>query len=219
MTAFFHTPKRRITEILAVLATAAGKFIFMDNRAWRLPFILFAILAWTGYIIYRSVSVPGILAYWGFRKDNFRKVCRMLLAPGIMAIAAFFIIGGLQGAILLHWHIIPVLVLYPLWGTIQQFLLIALIAGNLQDMEGQRLSKQVIVLVAAVLFALVHYPYGWLMAGTFFLALAYGFVYLQARNLFVLGLFHGWLGGLFYYTVLGRDAFAETFGVLFRIKS
>ena len=50
------------------------------------------------------------------------------------------------------------------------------------------------------------------MMGTFILALLYTIVYLRERNLFALGLFHGWLGALFYYTVVGRDPFMEVFG-------
>lgn len=65
-----------------------------------------------------------------------------------------------------------------------------------------------------MLFGGVHYPSGWLMLGTFVLALFYGWIYLRERNVYVLGIFHGWLGGLFYYTVLDRDPFLETFGKL-----
>jgi len=87
-------------------------------------------------------------------------------------------------------------------------------AGNLQDLENQKLSKPVIIVLTALLFGVVHYPYYWLMVGTFALALFYGFIYLKERNVYVMGLFHGWLGGLFFYTVVNRDPFAEVFGRL-----
>jgi membrane protease YdiL (CAAX protease family) len=48
--------------------------------------------------------------------------------------------------------------------------------------------------------------------GNFILALFYGYVYLKVRNIWVLGLFHGWLGALFFYTVVNRDPFIEVFG-------
>ena len=50
------------------------------------------------------------------------------------------------------------------------------------------------------------------MIGTFLLALFYGMVYLKTRNVWVMGILHGWLGALFFYTVVGRDPFAEVFG-------
>jgi membrane protease YdiL (CAAX protease family) len=203
-------------EIGAVLLTGMGKLFFMDFLNWRLPFIIFAIIAWTAYVIYRNRHVDGILKYWGFRKDNFREVTLKLLPFGIMAVISFFVIGYLQDTIIISWHIIPILILYPIWGAIQQFLVIALVAGNLQDLKNNRLHSFSVILLTAVLFGLIHYPYYWLIAGTFILALIYGFVYLKARNLYVMGLFHGWLGGLFFYTVVNRDTFEEVFLKLFR---
>ena len=207
--------KRRIIEILAVVFTAIGKFVFMDHLNWRLPFVAFAIIAWTTYIIYRSNTPKGITRYWGFRTDNFKAVMKKVLPYGLLAVIAFVCIGLYQGTINITWHIIPILILYPLWGIIQQFLLIALTAGNMQDMKGQKLHNGIIILLSALLFALVHYPFVWLMIGTFILAIFYGFIYLKERNLYVLGLFHGWLGALFYYTVLDRDPFLEIFGKVF----
>ena len=104
------------------------------------------------------------------------------------------------------------LILYPIWGIVQQFLVIAIVAGNLKDLKGTKLSDPFIIAVTAILFGLLHYPFYWLILGTFILALFYGFIYLKARNVFVMGIFHGWLGGLFFYTVVGRDPFEEVFG-------
>ncbi|HZV68540.1 MAG TPA: CPBP family intramembrane glutamic endopeptidase [Saprospiraceae bacterium] len=207
--------KRRILEISAVILTAVGKFVFINFLNWRFPFITSAILLWTFYILYRNKTNPGILKYWGFRMDNFTSVLRKVLPFGILSIITFICIGIYQGTINVSWHIIPILILYPIWGIIQQFLLIALTAGNLQDLKGQQLDYKIIILISAALFALVHYPFLWLIGGTFALALFYGWIYLKERNIFVLGLFHGWIGGLYYYTVLDRDPFLEMFGKIF----
>jgi membrane protease YdiL (CAAX protease family) len=86
------------------------------------------------------------------------------------------------------------------------------VAGNLKDMQRGRFSNAVIIFLTALLFGLLHYPFYWLVLGTFILALFYGYVYLKARNVYVLGIFHGWLGALFFYTVVGRDPFQEVFG-------
>lgn len=213
------TDKRRIFEIAAVMVTAIGKFIFMDWLNWRFPFVAIAITCWLIYIIYRSKKQRGILHYWGFRFDNFKKVVKMILPFGLLAIVAFAATGFINGTINITWHIIPILILYPLWGTIQQFLLIALTAGNIQDFEHHQLNKQLTILIAAILFALMHYPYSWLIMGTFILALLYGFIYLKERNIYALGIFHGWLGGIFYYTVVDRDPFLEMFGKLINLNT
>jgi membrane protease YdiL (CAAX protease family) len=214
MSFIFIPDKTRTFEISAVILTAIGKFLFMDYLNWRLPFIIVAIILWTGYVIYRSKNNAGIRKYWGFRFDNFKKVARAILPFGVLALIIFISIGLYRDTINITWHIIPILILYPVWGIIQQFLLIALTAGNLQDLTNSYLSKGVIILLSAILFGLIHYPFAWLILGTFILAIFYGFIYLKERNIYVLGIFHGWLGAFFFYTVLDRDPFLETFGRL-----
>lgn len=207
--------KRRKYEILAVLLTGAGKLIFMDFLNWKLFFIVVSIFGWTAYVLCRNKKVKGILSYWGFRTDNFKEVTRKILPFGVLAVISFFTVGYLRDTINFNWHIIPILILYPIWGVIQQFLVIGLVAGNLQDLKENKFHEFAIIVLTATLFGLVHYPYYWLIAGTFVLALVYGFIYLRARNVYIMGLFHGWLGGLFFYTVVDRDPFAEVFGKLF----
>ena len=215
MTAPTISNKRRYCEISAVILTALGKFVFMDYLEWRFAFVLVAIMSWLVYIIHSHKTQNGIIKYWGFRTDNFFKVAKMVVPFGLVAVIGFMAIGWYNETINVTWHIIPILVLYPIWGCIQQFLLIALTAGNLQDIHGLHWHKWVIIMLSAILFGGIHYPWMWLMAGTSILALFYGFIYFKERNIYVLGLFHGWLGGLFYYTVVGRDSFLEMFGGLF----
>lgn len=103
--------KRRQLEISAVVATGAGKFVFMDWLGWKLPFISLAIITWLVYVLIRRRQVPGILKYWGFRIDNFKKVIRLVLPFGVIAIVVFIIIGLYLDTINLSWNIIPVLIL------------------------------------------------------------------------------------------------------------
>lgn len=197
-----------------MIATAIGKFIVMYHAGWRFPFIATVSAFWICYIIYRSRANHGIAHYWGFRTDNFKSVVKKVLPFGLLSIVVIFCLGFYQDSINITWHIIPILILYPLWGVVQQYLLIALTASNLQHLKKQSISNGMILLCTALFFAAVHYPYPGLIGATFVLALFYGWIYLQERNIYVLGLFHGWLGGLFYYIVLGRDPFVEIFGKL-----
>jgi uncharacterized protein len=41
------------------------------------------------------------------------------------------------------------------------------------------------------------------------MALIYTMLYIKFRNLWVLGIFHGWLGCFFYFFVLHRDSWLE----------
>lgn len=219
MNSFSISNKRRVLEISAVILTAIGKFVFMDYLNWRFAFVAVAIISWSIYIIHCHRTRPGIIKYWGFRTDNFKSVIRKVLPFGALSVIVFFAAGLYQNTINISWHIIPILIMYPIWGIIQQFLLIALTAGNLQDLKGQHPNKWIIILFSALLFASVHYPFVRLIIGTFILAVFYGFIYLSERNIYVLGLFHGWLGGLFYYTVLGRDPFLEMFSKIFHLSN
>ncbi len=203
--------KVRLLEIIAVTLTAIGKFVFMDHLNIRLPYVIVVIIAWGLYMVYRYKKDKTVLRSWGFRFDNFRSVLKQMLPFAITSIIAFIIIGSIQGTINVTWHVLPLLITYPIWGSMQQFLTIGLIAGNLRELKSIKLSKLVIIIVTAVLFSIVHYPSVWLMIGTFILALFYGYIYLRSRNIYVMGLFHGWLGALFYYTVVDRDPFAEVF--------
>ena len=205
------TDRQRKYEIAAVVLTGVGKFIFMDFLQWKLIFIAVAIISWTMYVFYQHKRIPGVLTYWGFTTGNFRAVLRIVLPFGIVAVICFLIIGSYLKTINLTWHIIPILILYPVWGIIQQFLVISLVAGNLKDLQRYKIREVAIIVLTALLFGLLHYPFYWLIVGTFLLALFYGFVFMRVRNVLVMGIFHGWLGALFFYTVVGRDPFAEVF--------
>ncbi len=178
MIAPFISNRHRYLEIAAVFLTALGKFIFMDWLEWKLPFIIVANIGWTIYVIHHARKVTGILQYWGFSKETFAPVLRMVLPVGIASIIIFFAIGSYRETIRLTWHIIPILILYPIWGTIQQFLVIGLVAGNLKDIKNGT-SSTLIIFITALLFGLLHYPYYWLVLGTFVLALFYGYIYLS----------------------------------------
>jgi len=181
--------KTRTLEILAVVLTGAGKFICMDWLNWRLPYILVIAIFW-------------------------RRTFLELLPVGALCVIVCILIGNYRGTNILNWHIVPLLLLYPFWGVVQQFIVVGLITKNLRDMERTQLSAWLIVLITALIFAVVHYPHNLLITGTFVLALVYAALSLKNRNLIVLGTFHGWLGAFFYCTILGRDAWQEVFGVL-----
>jgi membrane protease YdiL (CAAX protease family) len=203
--------KVRVLEIIGVLLTGIGKFVFIDYLNWRLPFVIVAIICWSFYVFYRYKKDSNVLKDLGFLRDNSKIVFRLILPFSVLSIVSFFVIGYIQGTINMTWHIIPLLITYPIWGSLQQFLTIGLLAGNLKDLKRIKLKNSIIILLTAVFFSLVHYPSLWLMGGTFILALFYGYVYLKAKNIYVLGLLHGWLGALFYYTVVNQDPFADVF--------
>ncbi len=208
-----HIPRsRRIFELTAAVLTGIGKLVLIDVLDQKLLFIVLVSLFWMGYVGHRWRSEPGILAYWGFTKKSFWATFYLLLPYAALGGLCFYLYGSYTGKGIIHWHIIPVFLFYPIWGTIQQFLVVGLVAGNLTDLEDSRLTKPWIVMITAILFSIVHYPSLLLIVGTFVLAIVYTIVYIRNRNLWVLGLYHGWLGCLFYFFALGRDPWLEVFG-------
>ena len=204
--------RQRILEILAVILTGVGKFVLVDFFELKFVYIATAMVFWVGFIAFKYRTNSQILEYWGFTRDHFREVVSVLLPLGIISILLFLVIGYQRNTIALNWHLFPILILYPFWGLIQQFIIVALVAGNLNDLEKFRLPEIGIVVITSLIFSFVHYPNTLLMVGTFVLCLVYSKVYLWKKNLYVLGLFHGWLGGLFYFIVLNRDPWVEMFG-------
>ncbi|MDH3246547.1 MAG: CPBP family intramembrane metalloprotease [Saprospiraceae bacterium] len=186
----------------------------MDFLNLKLLYIILAVVLWATYVAVSNRVIPSLLEYWGFRVDNLKQVLAAVLPWALTAVIACILVGVWQNTVNLTWHILPLLVIYPIWGVVQQFLIVSLLAGNLQDLRKYEIPRPVIMLLTALVFGLVHYPYPWLIIGTFLLAILYTHVYLRSRNLWVLGVLHGWLGAIFFYTVVDRDPFVEVLGNL-----
>ncbi|HEX5170007.1 MAG TPA: CPBP family glutamic-type intramembrane protease [Cyclobacteriaceae bacterium] len=200
---------RRLLEVLAVMITGGGKFIFVDMLPYKFWFISAAIISWATYILFRSLKNPSVLAYWGFRKQNFRRLFLLLSPLALLVLTGFLIYGIYHKTLILSWHILPILFLYPIWGTIQQFLMVGLVASNLRDLNGITIPGWFIVIVTAILFSIVHFPSVPLVIATAMLGVFYTVLFLRYQNIWVLGIYHGWLGAFFYFFILERDPWLE----------
>lgn len=200
---------RRIAEVIAVMLTGTGKFIFVDLLPHKFWFIVAAIVAWTIYILLRANKIPGFLGYWGFGWKNFKKLFLLLLPFVLLIIAGFLVYGFYYETLVIHWHILPTLLLYPVWGTIQQFLMVGLVASNLRDIDRIKIPSWLVILITSFLFSVVHFPSLPLVIATFVLGMIYTILFLRYQNVLVLGIYHGWLGAFFYFFVLGRDTWME----------
>jgi len=195
-------------EITLVVLTGVNEFLFVDYLKIKGPFVVTALLFWVGYILVIGIK-NKMWDQWGFRKKGFRKSFTYLLWPALILTGIFLIYGIVQDTALFSRTILLTMILYPIWGLIQQFLMMSLIAGNLRILSNNKMKTLSVSLITALVFASVHLPTIPLAGATFVLALVYSYIFLQHRNLFPLGLFHGWLGCFFYYFVLGRDAWNE----------
>ncbi len=175
-------------------------------------FIALASISWMIYIVWRVRQDSGLFERWGFHTKNLMSAFvwpTVIFVIGIVLMAWY---GIAQGRILWQNHIVVLLLLYPAWGILQQFLVQALGVANLMTLFPQ-LGRMVALPVGVLLFSLVHYPDGWLlMLATGVMACFFIPCYLRHGNLWPLGLYHGWLGTFFYLWVIGKDPWMDVFG-------
>lgn len=189
-------------QIAAVFTTGLLKFLLVDIFEFRALFITLAVGFW---LIYMLVSVRNDRAFLkriGFRREGLKETFTATGILFLLSTVAFFIYAWQSDNFVLNHNLWPVLALYPLWGLLQQALVMGFVANNLQSLGK---GKLFIVVFTSLAFSLVHLPDVTLTIGTFALAMVYTSIYMKWKNLWPLGLFHGWLGGFFYFLVLRID--------------
>ena len=197
-------------EVSAVALTGVLHLVFKSLGAKGL-FIALASLSWIGYVAYQIRRDPTRWKRWGFRADNLRQA---FVWPSVLFVASGLAMawyGAMTGRVLWEGHMVFLLLWYPLWGILQQFLVQALGVTNLITLF-PRHGLLLAMPVGVVLFAVVHFPNWRLMLATALLACFFIPLYVRDRNLWPLGLYHGWLGTFFYLWVLGRDPWVSVFG-------
>ncbi|HLO60347.1 MAG TPA: CPBP family glutamic-type intramembrane protease [Bacteroidales bacterium] len=195
-----------------VILTGLGKLIFVDFLNLKFVYIITTIAFWSTYFVYRVSKNKKLINYWGLSFSTISGTMKILAIPGLIILIGLIIYGIFT--IHFSWNILFVLITYPIWGLVQQFLMMSLFAGNLKDYEGKNINTAFIVIITSFLFSIVHYPSFALIAVTFAMAIIYSLIFLSKRNILPLGIFHGVLGALFYYVVLQRDAWLEFFSIL-----
>jgi len=194
-------------EISAVLLTGLANFVLADWLGLRLAFVVGASLFWLGFVAIRASADAPVLAEWGFTTRNLGRSLSLLAPMAVLAVSCFIAYGMLAGKLFMHWHVALIFPLYFVWGLVQQFLIVALLAGNLR--RHSRIPQRWIVLLTAFVFALAHAASVPLTIAAFFLAAVTTTVYFRTRNMWALGLFHGLFATGLYYLALGQDLWVE----------
>jgi hypothetical protein len=200
-----------IFELTAIAITALLKFIIMDRLGMRAFYITGTCLFWIWYVYYRYSNDHNVLRYWGFRKDNFVRSWTILLPFAIVSAILVFIYAGNNQVELMNPHIIPIFILYPLWGMVQQFIFLVIIALNMRQFRIFSKNRNRLYLVVSLLFSIIHFPYVPLMVYTFFMEIVFLIAYRKWRNMWAIGMAHGWSATLLLYYVLQRDLWQELF--------
>jgi membrane protease YdiL (CAAX protease family) len=135
----------------------------------------------------------------GFTTRHFGRAWRLLAGPMIVAGAVILGIGYQAGSLRFGARFWENLATYPVWGLAQQYILQAFIYRRLRFVlvneralaSEQWLRAHLAIILAALLFALVHAPNLGLMVLTLVAGLVWTWVYERAPNLFALGISHG----------------------------
>ncbi|MCB9679356.1 MAG: CPBP family intramembrane metalloprotease [Alphaproteobacteria bacterium] len=197
-------PYRPALELGAVAVTAALHLAWPLTELSRAFLVIPLVAWWAGYLALRWKVDPDAVAALGLRREGLKQsalACAALLAVAGPAMVGWGLLHGAE----VPWTTWLTLLVYPVWGLVQQLLVQGLVTANLRRLA----PAAVAVFVSAALFGLVHWPHGVLMVATFALGLVFGPLYLKHRNLWALGVAHGWLGTLIYTFVLMRDPLAE----------
>lgn len=194
----FVTWLELISVISSVLLTVwAIVPLYPQNRlVLVLPALLaLSLIGYSHHIRHEGMQELGLSKSYG------GPALRLLLVPVVLCSVVLLLIGYLSNSLRRSTHFEVNLVIVPLWGIVQQYVLQGFIFRRVRMLmvnEGsyeQSVDQQVryAILVTATIFAIVHLPNLTLSLLTFTAALFWSWVYEQAPNLWVLGLSHGLL--------------------------
>jgi membrane protease YdiL (CAAX protease family) len=131
----------------------------------------------------------------GFTTQHFGRASTLLLGPMLLVGALLVSIGGWAGSLNFGPRFWLSLVVLPLWGLTQQYILQGFIYRRLKLICGAQ-TKALPIFLAAALFAFVHAPNWPLLLLTLMGGLVWTWVYERAPNLFALGLSHALMSAL-----------------------
>lgn len=129
------------------------------------------------------------LALLGFTTKHFGRALKLLFLPMLITGALLIGIGYAANSLQFGQRFWLSLIVLPLWGLTQQYILQAFIYRRLKLILGAT-NTTAIIFLAAFLFALVHAPNLPLMLLTLIGGLVWTWVYERAPNLVALGLSH-----------------------------
>ncbi len=202
--------RRALLELAAVLASALLHVVTTLVLRWQAVDQIVLGVGWLTYVAWRARS-PGVLAAWGMQRAGLRAATRAAAIAGVLGVATIAAIGIARGTFVVDANLLPLLLAYPLWGWLQQLLVLGITLGNLEQLG---VPRPWLVAISGIGFALVHVPDWPLCGATLLLGITCALLFLRHRNLWPLGVLHGWLGACFYRQVLARDPWAELLAAL-----
>lgn len=198
--------RRGWIELGAALATAGVHVLPLERLYPEVLEIVLMVVGWGLYLAWTFVRHREEVHAMGWTRRRVGPASLAsfaVLASGTLAAA---IVGAEHERLALHGHMIPLALLYPVYGLFQQGLVLGVVARRLDSVMAGR--PVITVVATALVFAAVHAPDTLLVIGTCVLGLILTPIYLRWRNLWPLGFVHGWLAIPVYFWVVGNDPWA-----------
>ena len=180
-------PRRALLELTLIFP------VFFAFEWFVLPPYHWRAIDWT--IMAALVAAVTILMWldrrrwkqWGVTGRNFLPAARLLVLPTAGMIAAPVVVAIFIGS---DFEVsrLPGAALYPLYALGQLAIFQVFLVPRLRRMAGSGAS---VIVVAACIFALLHWPNGVVMAACFLAAAVWTAVYLRRPNVFALALSMG----------------------------
>jgi membrane protease YdiL (CAAX protease family) len=193
---------RRIAlfDVALILGTA-GVYVALEAlsvpKRWSFAFMGIALLAYGLHVWRRGTdSWFGL----GFRTDNLRAALVPIGTFTLIAAAGEVAFALAHGRSLWRSDLAFLLLLYPVWGIVQQAVFQGLLHRRLMVLIRLPFLQ---VFVTALAFAAVHAGNPVLLLLTFPAGLAWSALFRRWPNLWLLGLSHAFLAALTYPLVLG----------------
>lgn len=205
-------PAPRWGEVTAVVITGVLHLV-CKPLGFQGVYIVGAISFWIGFVLLTARERPAVLGEWGFRKDNVREAFLASAAIFVPVLLLMGLLARVRGTLAVSPSLAIMLLLYPAWGLVQQFLVQSLLITNLAK-GPLRSHPSARMAFGGILFSFVHVGNLYLVLATAILGALFVWLFSKYGNLWPLGLFHGWLASLFYRWFLGRDPLTEIFGTI-----
>ena len=140
------------------------------------------------------------LRYFGIRKDNLKEATKwniIVLGPVLFGLSIYAIINGINHPL----HFFYAVLLYPIWGIIQQFIFQGIFLNACKKVGLGYFS----IVLAAFAYAIVHYPSIFMMKITALGGILFSALFYFRPNIVPIGIFHGVFGAFLYYVLRNKD--------------
>lgn len=191
-------------ELGAAIATALIHVLPLERFYPEVLEIVVIVAAWVAYLVYLLARDRPRLSVMGFQRAGLVASTRVSAALLVLACAGMAAWGITHETFRFSPNMLILLALYPAYGLVQQWLIQGVVARQLS----QRVPAWATVLMTAIIFGLLHVPDTLAAIATFVLGLALTPIYLRHRNVWALGVVHGWLAIPMYFWIAGVDPWA-----------